>query len=64
MKLLFDQNLSPRLVQRLAGIYPDFAHVMDIGLSAADDRTIWAFAREAEASGRRMRRETKEASMP
>ena len=46
MKLLFDQNLSPRLVQLLAGVYPGSAHVMDIGLSAADDRAIWAFARE------------------
>ena len=46
MKLLFDQNLSPRLVQLLAGIYPDSAHVMEIGLSAADDRAIWSFARE------------------
>ena len=46
MKLLFDQNLSPRLVQLLAGIYPDSAHVMDMGLSDADDRAIWTFARE------------------
>ena len=46
MKLLFDRNLSPRLVRLLAGVYPDSAHVMDVGLSAADDRAIWTFARE------------------
>ena len=46
MKLLFDQNLSPRLVQQLAGVYPNSAHVMDMGLSDADDRVIWTFARE------------------
>ena len=46
MKLLFDQNLSPRLARSLAGVYPDSAHVMDVGLSDADDRAIWMFARE------------------
>lgn len=46
MKLLFDQNLSPRLARSLAGVYPDSAHVMDVGLSDADDRAIWMFDRE------------------
>jgi len=46
VKLLFDQNLSPRLARSLAGVYPDSAHVMDVGLSDADDRAIWMFARE------------------
>jgi len=27
MKLLFDQNLSPRLVERLTDIFPDSTHV-------------------------------------
>ena len=46
MKLLFDQNLSPRLARSLAGVYPGSTHVMDAGLSEADDRTIWTFAKE------------------
>ncbi len=46
MKLLFDENLSPRLARSLADVYPDSAHVMDVGLSEADDRAIWMFARE------------------
>ncbi len=30
MRLLFDQNLSQRLVQRLADVYPDSCHVREI----------------------------------
>ena len=44
MKLLFDQNLSPRLVRLLADIYPDSTHVRDVGLRDADDATIWDYA--------------------
>jgi hypothetical protein len=34
MKLLLDQSLSPRLVQRLADLYPDSSHVFLLGLIA------------------------------
>jgi predicted nuclease of predicted toxin-antitoxin system len=44
MKLLFDQNLSPRLVRRLADIYAGSVHVREIGLTDADDSTIWDYA--------------------
>ncbi len=43
--LLFDQNLSPRLVARLAGLYPDSTHVDTLGLGSAADEAIWNFAR-------------------
>ena len=46
MRLLFDRNLSPRLVQLLADLYPDLAHVLDVGLEKADDRAVWTFAIE------------------
>jgi predicted nuclease of predicted toxin-antitoxin system len=46
MKLLFDQNLSPRLVAKLADHYPDSAHVITHALDHALDETVWAFARE------------------
>ena len=46
MKLLFDQNLAPRLVRDLADLYPDSAHVRDVGLKASKDRKIWDFARD------------------
>jgi predicted nuclease of predicted toxin-antitoxin system len=45
MKLLFDQNLSPRLTRLLADIYPDSTHVREIGLRDADDLAIWQYAR-------------------
>jgi predicted nuclease of predicted toxin-antitoxin system len=45
MKLLFDQNLSPRLIRRLADIYPDSAHVREVGLRDADDSAIWDYAK-------------------
>jgi predicted nuclease of predicted toxin-antitoxin system len=46
VKLLLDQNISHRLLESLASLYPDSSHVRLIGLKAADDESIWAFARE------------------
>jgi predicted nuclease of predicted toxin-antitoxin system len=46
MKLLFDQNLSPRLVNRLADLYPDSQHVSFIGLDQADDSAVWEYANQ------------------
>lgn len=43
--LLFDQNLSPRLVERLADVYPDSVHVFSLGLGDAMDIEIWEYAR-------------------
>ena len=37
MKLLFDENLSHKLVRLLADLFPDSIHVRDVGLKAADD---------------------------
>lgn len=42
--LLFDNNCSPRLVDRLADLAPASTHVATVGLAAADDRTVWAYA--------------------
>ncbi|MGI8550283.1 MAG: DUF5615 family PIN-like protein [Dehalococcoidia bacterium] len=44
MKLLYDQNLSFRLVRRLATLYPDSAHARDVGLGEADDMQLWTYA--------------------
>ncbi|NER84161.1 MAG: hypothetical protein F6K42_32415 [Leptolyngbya sp. SIO1D8] len=46
MKLLFDQNLSPRLCDRLADLYPNSAHVDALGLGQADDRHVWNYAKQ------------------
>jgi predicted nuclease of predicted toxin-antitoxin system len=45
MKLLFDENLSHRLVARLADLYPDSSHVRDKGLKASDDSNVWEYAK-------------------
>ena len=44
MRLLVDQNLSPRLVAALATLYPDSTHVRDVGLATADDDVVWRYA--------------------
>ena len=44
MKLLFDQNLSPRLTG-VHELYPDSIHVRDTGLAAADDLEVWEYAK-------------------
>jgi predicted nuclease of predicted toxin-antitoxin system len=44
MKLLFDENLSFRLCERLEGLFPGSAQVRPLGLGQADDRTIWDHA--------------------
>jgi predicted nuclease of predicted toxin-antitoxin system len=45
VKLLFDENLSRKLVQRLADLYPGSAHVVGVDLMKSPDREIWDFAR-------------------
>ena len=45
MKLLFDQNLSHRLVPTLAETFPACAHVRDFDMLRSDDATIWEFAK-------------------
>ena len=44
MRLLLDQNLSPRLLVSLADLYAGSAHVREVGLATADDDTVWAYA--------------------
>lgn len=45
MRLLFDQNLSHRLVRLLADLFPNSVHVREVGLKTADDSVIWEYAR-------------------
>lgn len=45
MKLLFDENLSRRLVARLFELYPGSVHVAEASLLERPDREIWDFAR-------------------
>jgi predicted nuclease of predicted toxin-antitoxin system len=50
VKLLFDENLSPRLTGLLADVYPGSVHVHDCGLGSADDEAVWQYARDANFS--------------
>jgi predicted nuclease of predicted toxin-antitoxin system len=45
MKLLFDQNLSPKLVNRLTDLFPGSSHVQSVGLDCAVDNQVWEHAR-------------------
>ena len=44
MKLLFDQNLSPKLIDLLADIFSGSLHVQSVGLDRATDDAVWRFA--------------------
>jgi predicted nuclease of predicted toxin-antitoxin system len=46
LKLLFDENLSSRLVGALADQFPNSSHVNLVGLPSATDLEIWTYARE------------------
>ncbi|MDR9363952.1 MAG: DUF5615 family PIN-like protein [Balneolaceae bacterium] len=46
MKLLFDQNLSYRLVQLLEDYFPNSEHVKLLGMEEATDSSIWEYAKE------------------
>jgi predicted nuclease of predicted toxin-antitoxin system len=45
VKLLFDENLSRKLVVRLGELCPESAHVAEFDLLECPDREIWEFAK-------------------
>ena len=48
MRILLDQNLSPKLIRRLADIFPGLESVYDRGLTGSSDPVIFEWARRAE----------------
>ena len=46
MKLLFDQNLSPRLASNFAEPFNNSKHLQDLGLDIANDSIVWEFAKK------------------
>ena len=42
---MFYENLSRKLVVRLAELYPESAHVVEFDLLESPDREIWEFAK-------------------
>lgn len=45
MKLLFDENLSPKLSQLLEPHFPGSVHVRECGLLGQTDDDVWEYAR-------------------
>ena len=46
MKLLFDQNISFRLIKQISDVFPQAQQVMEVGLADHNDSEIWEFARK------------------
>ena len=46
MKLLFDQNISYRIIKKLDRIFELSEHISTLGLTDYDDIEIWKFAKE------------------
>ena len=47
MRLLFDQNISFRVVKQLRPNWSDFIHVSNCKLIDAPDNEIWAYAKQS-----------------
>ncbi|MGC9355730.1 MAG: DUF5615 family PIN-like protein [Mariniphaga sp.] len=45
MKLLFDQNISYRIVRLLQKTFPGCKHVKEVGLDNMQDSEIWEFSK-------------------
>jgi predicted nuclease of predicted toxin-antitoxin system len=46
LKLLLDENLSPRLIASISDLYPGSAHVEECGLVNTPDDKVWDYAGE------------------
>ena len=48
MKLLLDENLSDRVVQQIADMFPGSTHVKSVGLKEVEDGDVWDWAKRHE----------------
>jgi predicted nuclease of predicted toxin-antitoxin system len=46
VSLLFDQNISFRIVQKIQTLFPNSKQVRELGLEGFSDDKIWKFAKE------------------
>lgn len=46
MSLLFDQNISFRIIQKIKEDFPNSKQVSELGLEESSDDKIWKFAKE------------------
>jgi len=52
MKLLFHENLSPKLPNRLSDLFPNSLHVRDVGMKATIDPIVWDYAKDNDFNDR------------
>jgi len=45
MKLLFDQNISYRIIKLLSKSFPKSKHISEVGLQDSTDTNIWEYAK-------------------
>jgi predicted nuclease of predicted toxin-antitoxin system len=45
MKLLFDENISPKLPRLVGESFPDSQHIRELGLKGRSDEDVWAYAK-------------------
>ena len=50
MSLLFDENLSRRLIRRLEAAYPQSEHIELVGLKGHTDLEVWEYAAVHDAT--------------
>ena len=50
MKLLFDQNISFRIISKLRDVFPEAKQVRELGLENSTDREIWEYAKRKDYS--------------
>ncbi len=48
MRLLFDQNISFRIISKIKLIFPEAKQVRELGIENYSDIEIWRFAKEKE----------------
>ena len=47
-ELLFDENLSPKLPNRLSDLFPNSLHVRDVDMKATIDPIVWDYAKDSD----------------
>jgi predicted nuclease of predicted toxin-antitoxin system len=45
MKILLDENISYRVIKKIAHLYPNAHSISELGLIGSKDHQIWAFAK-------------------
>ena len=48
VKLLLDENLSDRIISRVADLFPGSTHIKAVGLRESGDFAVWEWAKQHE----------------